>query len=81
LEEVVDPTGAGDAFAGGFLGHIARSTKNEKNISIDTIKEAMAYGHIIGSFVVEEFSVKKLLELTLEEIEQRYRVYKEMVMF
>jgi sugar/nucleoside kinase (ribokinase family) len=81
LEEIVDPTGAGDAFAGGFLGHIARSTKNERDISIDTIKEAMAYGHIIGSFVVEEFSVKKLLDLTLEEIEQRYSVYKEMCMF
>lgn len=81
LEEIVDPTGAGDAFAGGFLGHIARSTKKEKSITLDTLKEAMVYGHIMGSFVVEEFSVNKLLSLTLEEIEQRYNVYKEMVMF
>ena len=81
LEDIVDPTGAGDAFAGGFLGHIARNTKKEKNISAETIKEAMIYGHIMGSFVVEEFSINKLLTLTLKEIEQRYSVYKEMVMF
>lgn len=81
LEDIVDPTGAGDAFAGGFLGHIARSTKKEENITINTIKEAMVYGHIMGSFTVEEFSVKRLLNLTLEEIEERYKVYKEMVMF
>jgi len=81
LEDIVDPTGAGDAFAGGFLGHIARNTKQEKNISAETIKEAMIYGHIMGSFVVEEFSINKLLTLTLKEIEQRYNVYKEMVMF
>lgn len=71
VAEVIDPTGAGDAFAGGFLGHIARKqTINEK-----TLKEAIVYGHVMGSFVVEDFSVNRLLTLSNAEIDERFQEY------
>ena len=75
LEEVVDPTGAGDSFAGGFLGYIA-----ERNMmDIDTMKEAVVYGNVMGSFAVEDFGVKKLLSITREDIELRYKKYLDFV--
>jgi sugar/nucleoside kinase (ribokinase family) len=77
LEEISDPTGAGDSFAGGFMGHIARRGDS----SNQTYREAVIYGNIMGSYVVEKFSVERLLSLTIEDIEGRYRIYKEMVQF
>jgi sugar/nucleoside kinase (ribokinase family) len=77
LESVVDTTGAGDAFAGGFMGHIARKGKVDER----TMKEAMIYGNIMGSFVVEDYSVNRLLTLTNREIENRYQKYKNMLKF
>jgi sugar/nucleoside kinase (ribokinase family) len=75
LEEVVDPTGAGDSFAGGFLGYIA-----ERNMmDIDTMKEAVVYGNVMGSFAVEDFGVKKLLNITREDIELRFKKYLDFV--
>lgn len=77
LEEVVDPTGAGDAFAGGFLGHLARNGK----INDKTIKEAVIYGNVMGSFAVERFSIDRFLTMTMDDIAHRYKKYREMVMF
>jgi sugar/nucleoside kinase (ribokinase family) len=71
VAEVVDPTGAGDAFAGGFLGHLAR----QHAVTEQTLKEAVVYGHVMGSFVVEDFSVNRLLTLSNAEIEERFQEY------
>ncbi|MGB0028214.1 MAG: sugar kinase, partial [Nitrososphaeraceae archaeon] len=62
-------------FAGGFLGYIA-----ERNMmDIDTMKEAVVYGNVMGSFAVEDFGVKKLLSITREDIELRYKKYLDFV--
>ena len=77
LKDIMDPTGAGDSFAGGFMGHIARrGTCDEK-----TFREAIIYGHVMGSFCVEKFSVDRLLEIKFEDIENRYNNYKKIVSF
>ena len=77
LENIVDPTGAGDSFAGGFLGHLAR--KNRINDMI--FKEAVAYGNVMGSFAVEDFGIGRLLSITRDDIEKRYNAYKKFVSF
>jgi len=74
LEEVIDPTGAGDAFAGAFMGYIAR--KGVVNESV--LRTAVVYGCVLGSFVVEQFSVNRITALTWEEIDQRYRAFIEL---
>jgi len=71
LEEVFDPTGAGDTFAGGFMGQIARS----RDTSEGGIRKAIVYGSVMASFVVEDFSYRRLERLTADEIEQRYRQF------
>lgn len=68
LEAVKDPTGAGDSFAGGFMGHLAASG----DTSWQGIRRAMAYGSVVASFAVEEFSVERLLALTAAEVAERY---------
>jgi sugar/nucleoside kinase (ribokinase family) len=77
LDEIVDPTGAGDSFAGGFLGHIARKNKSD----FATMKEAVIYGNVMGSFAVEDFGIKRLLAITKDEVEERYRKYRNLVQF
>lgn len=77
LDEVVDPTGAGDSFAGGFLGHIARS----KKLDFATMKEAVVYGNVMGSFAVEDFGVRRLLALKHQDVEERYEKYRKLVQF
>jgi sugar/nucleoside kinase (ribokinase family) len=77
LDEVVDPTGAGDCFAGGFVGHLARNG----DMSRKTLREAVVYGNVMGSFAVERFGVERFLTLSIEEIEGRYKKYKSMVSF
>jgi len=77
LENVVDPTGAGDSFAGGFMGHIARKGR----IDEATMKEAVVYGNVMGSLVVEEYSSDRFLALTMKDIEERYEKYKAMITF
>jgi sugar/nucleoside kinase (ribokinase family) len=74
LEEVKDPTGAGDSFAGGFMGYIA--SKGEINREI--IKRALFYGGVMGSFAVERFGTERLQSLTREEIEARFQVFREL---
>ncbi|MBO0936730.1 sugar kinase [Fibrella sp. HMF5335] len=67
LEEVFDPTGAGDTFAGGFIGHLA----NTDDISFDNMKRAVIYGSAMASFCVEKFGAERILNLSKEEIQER----------
>jgi len=71
LEEVVDPTGAGDTFAGAMMGFIARHGR----VTESSLRTAVVYGSVLGSFVVERFSLERLLDLTWEEIDTRYREF------
>ncbi len=77
LAEVVDPTGAGDTFAGGFMGWIAKTG----DTSFDNMKRAVIYGSAMASFCVEKFSVERLQELTPEMIEDRVAQFAELVRF
>lgn len=77
LEEVFDPTGAGDSFAGGLMGYLAQ----QDDMSPAVFRKALVYGTIIASFSVEKFSVDRLRDLTLEEIQQRYEIYEKMTHF
>lgn len=71
LEDVVDPTGAGDSFAGGFMGHLARSGK----LDADNIRKAVVWGSTMASFCVQGFSYDRLRGLSREEIERRYQSF------
>ena len=77
MEEIVDPTGAGDSFAGGFIGHIAR----QNNMSTNTLKQAVIYGNVMGAFAVEGFGVEKLLEISNEDVQNRYETYRNILNF
>ena len=77
LKKVVDPTGAGDSFAGGFLGYLARESEPDNK----TMRNAIIYGSTIASFVVEDFSFKRLIDLTQEQIDERFALFKDMVSF
>jgi len=68
LESPQDPTGAGDSFAGGFMGHIAQT----RDTSWPGIRRAMAYGSVVASFAVEDFSVRRLLSITADDVRHRY---------
>jgi sugar/nucleoside kinase (ribokinase family) len=69
LEEVFDPTGAGDTFAGGVMGYLASSG----DLSPAGIRRAIVYGSVLASFTVEAFSLERLRKLTREDIDRRYR--------
>ncbi|MBN2542004.1 sugar kinase [bacterium] len=71
LERVVDPTGAGDSFAGAFMGHLARKKKIDDN----TYRQAVVYGAITASFTVEDFSVNKLVSIGTNDIESRLALF------
>jgi sugar/nucleoside kinase (ribokinase family) len=74
LEEVVDPTGAGDAFAGGFLGYLSTiQPKPDGQYPIEEIKRAVVHGNILGSFVCEDFSIGRFRTLTMNDIAERYQ--------
>jgi sugar/nucleoside kinase (ribokinase family) len=77
LEKVFDPTGAGDAFAGGFLGHLARS----RQLSPNTVRRAAIYGSVLASYNVESFSLGRLATLSYADIEHRVRHFREMTLF
>ncbi len=79
LETVVDPTGAGDTFAGGFVGYIAAHPGEER--SQDMLRRAMAYGTVIASFNVEEFGTERVARLTGEEIAERVGELERMMHF
>ncbi|HEX9250173.1 MAG TPA: PfkB family carbohydrate kinase, partial [Gemmatimonadaceae bacterium] len=77
LENVFDPTGAGDAFAGGFIGYLAATG----NLSDANMRRAVIYGSVMGSFAVEKFSIERLMTVTRAEIDQRMRDMRHLVAF
>ena len=76
-ERVVDPTGAGDTFAGGFMGYLARA----KRLSAAHLKKAIAYGTIAASFNIEGFGATRTAQLTLRDLKERLRRFKQYTMF
>ncbi|HZA42679.1 MAG TPA: PfkB family carbohydrate kinase [Nitrososphaeraceae archaeon] len=72
LEEVVDPTGAGDSFAGGFMGYLASIEAND----VKDFKSAVVYGNVMGSFAVEDFGLTRLISIGNEEIVKRFHLYR-----
>jgi sugar/nucleoside kinase (ribokinase family) len=74
IEEVRDPTGAGDSFAGGFMGYIA----SQGNVNREVLKRALFYGGVMGSYAVEQFGTERLQSLTREEIDARFQVFREL---
>jgi len=77
LEDVFDPTGAGDTFAGGFVGHIART----KDVSFENMKSAIIVGSAMASFCVEKFGTTRLREISKQDINSRIRQFKDLVSF
>ena len=77
LETVFDPTGAGDSFAGGFMGHLART----KDFSMDNLRQAVILGSVMASYCVEAFSLERFRTLRLDEIMERYRGFKRLTHF
>ncbi|MFL5612361.1 MAG: PfkB family carbohydrate kinase [Gemmatimonadaceae bacterium] len=77
LEEVFDPTGAGDSFAGGFMGYLARSD----DLSERSLRRAVVYGSAMGSFAVEKFSIERLLEVGPDDVSARIREFHQLVNF
>ena len=73
LAEVVDPTGAGDSFAGGFYGYIA----SQPELTPAVFRRAMFYGGVMGSFACERFGTERLQAVTREEIEARFELFRE----
>jgi sugar/nucleoside kinase (ribokinase family) len=77
LAEVFDPTGAGDTFAGGFCGYLAKT----EDISFENMKNAIIYGSNLASFCVEKFGTERMQKLTAEEVKKRLQVFKELTQF
>lgn len=77
LESVFDPTGAGDTFAGGMIGYVARYGRINEAI----LRKSVIYGSILASFAVEDFSVNRMLKLSLGEISARYALFRKMTKF
>jgi sugar/nucleoside kinase (ribokinase family) len=74
IEEVKDPTGAGDSFAGGFMGYVA----SQKELNREVLKRALFYGGVMGSFAVERFGTERLQSLTRDEIDARFQIFREL---
>ena len=77
LEDVVDPTGAGDSFAGAMIGYLA--SKNSTRLS--EIKKAVVYGNVLGSFAVEKYGIDGLVSLKKTDIKKRIKTYEKMIRF
>jgi sugar/nucleoside kinase (ribokinase family) len=74
IEEVKDPTGAGDSFAGGFMGYLA----SQEEVGREVLKRALFYGGVMGSFAVERFGTERLQSLTRDEIDARFQTFREL---
>ena len=74
---MVDPTGAGDCFAGGFIGYLEKTN----NISFENMKRAVIHGSAIASFCVEKFGTEKLTNITQEEVDKRVQKFVKLVQF
>jgi len=77
LEEVFDPTGAGDTFAGGFMGYLS----SVGDISFESMKRAVIYGSAMASFCVEKFGLERIVELSEEEVDDRVQQFVNLVQF
>jgi sugar/nucleoside kinase (ribokinase family) len=77
LEEVFDPTGAGDTFAGGFIGYLSKTN----DTSFENMKRAVVYGSAMASFTVEKFGTERILDLSQEEIKGRVKMFEELASF
>jgi sugar/nucleoside kinase (ribokinase family) len=77
LEDVFDPTGAGDSFAGGFMGYLAAT----RDISFENMKRAIIFGSAMASFCVEKFGTERLIGLKKEEVEERVQEFIDLVQF
>ena len=77
LEDVIDPTGAGDSFAGAMIGYLA----SKNSTSLSAIKKAVVYGNVLGSFAVEQYGIDGLLELQKSDIAKRVKQYEKMIRF
>jgi len=77
-EEVVDPTGAGDSFAGGFLGYLDKVKDFDDDMDV---RRAAVYGSVLASFVIEDFGINRFKTLTIEEIESRFERFRKLVTF
>lgn len=77
LEEVYDPTGAGDSFAGGFIGYLAKT----KDISFENMKRAIIFGSAMASFTVEKFGTERLIGLSQEDVDDRVQEFVDLVQF
>jgi sugar/nucleoside kinase (ribokinase family) len=77
LEEVYDPTGAGDSFAGGFIGFLAKT----KDISFENMKRAIIFGSAMASFTVEKFGTERLIGLSQEDVDERVQEFVDLVQF
>ncbi len=77
LADVVDPTGAGDSFAGGFMGYLASTGRTDPA----ALKTAMAYGTVVASFNVEDFSLRRMQRTERHEIDGRLQAYRSMMSF
>ena len=77
LEDVIDPTGAGDSFAGAMIGYLA----SKNSTSLSAIKKAVVYGNVLGSFAVEQYGIDGLLELQKSDISKRVKQYEKMIRF
>jgi sugar/nucleoside kinase (ribokinase family) len=74
IEEVKDPTGAGDSFAGGFMGYLA----SQGEVNREVLKRSLFYGGVMGSFAVERFGTERLQNLTRDEIDARFQLFREL---
>jgi sugar/nucleoside kinase (ribokinase family) len=77
LEEVFDPTGAGDTFAGGFIGYLAKTG----DISFENMKNAIIYGSAMASFCVEKFGTERIMDLKEDELQARIQQFQKLVKF
>ena len=77
LEDVVDPTGAGDSFAGAMIGYLA----SRKSTNLSEIKKAVVYGNVLGSFAVEKYGLEGLLRIKKSDISKRVKLYEKMIRF
>ena len=79
LENVVDPTGAGDSFAGGLMGYLISKYQKDFIDNIDLVKESVLFGSIMGTFAIEDFGINKLVNISINDIMQRYKKYRSLL--
>ena len=77
LETIFDPTGAGDSFAGGFMGYLAQTGRAD----FDTLKKAIAYGTVVASFTIADFSLDGLTRITRQDIDSRFETLRKVTSF